>query len=153
MYLSNLELMGFKSFAQKTKLKFTDGISCVIGPNGSGKTTTIRMLLGLLPPTSGTAVVLQNDIHKHSLSIRARLGYMSQKFSLYDDLTVLENLEFYAGVQTIPHDRRHERIAELLLLALICAASSASKKRSEPWDRFVRWLTPTRRRATRPSAC
>jgi ABC-2 type transport system ATP-binding protein len=87
-----------------------------LGPNGSGKTTTIRMLCGILPPTSGSGTVLGHDIRREGEQIKRKIGYMSQKFSLYDDLTVLENLQFYAGVQSIPHARRHERIAELLQL-------------------------------------
>ena len=88
-----------------------------LGPNGSGKTTTIRMLCGLLTPTEGTASVMGINVFKNPEQVKPLIGYMSQKFSLYDDLTVLENLEFYAGVYEIPINEEKKRIDEILQLA------------------------------------
>jgi drug efflux transport system ATP-binding protein len=88
-----------------------------LGPNGSGKTTTIRMLCGLLTPTEGMARIMGIDVFKNPEQIKPLIGYMSQKFSLYDDLTVLENLQFYAGVYEIPEAEEKQRIEEILHLA------------------------------------
>jgi ABC-2 type transport system ATP-binding protein len=85
-----------------------------LGPNGSGKTTTIRMLLGLLKPSDGSATVLGYDVFKQSEEIRARVGYMSQKFAIYDDLTTLENLTFYGGVYGINDKARIQHTLELV---------------------------------------
>jgi ABC-2 type transport system ATP-binding protein len=85
-----------------------------LGPNGSGKTTTIRMLLGLLKPSDGKATVLGYDVFRQSEEIRARVGYMSQKFAIYDDLTTLENLTFYGGVYGINDKARIQHTLELV---------------------------------------
>ena len=80
-----------------------------LGPNGAGKSTTIRMLCGLLTPTSGTGTVAGFDITSESEQIKEHIGYMSQRFSLYEDLTVAENIEFYAGIYNVRGSRLRER--------------------------------------------
>jgi ABC-2 type transport system ATP-binding protein len=86
----------------------------LLGANGAGKTTTIRMLCGLLPPTMGTTILAGVSGNVRSGGVRSRVGYMSQKFSLYEDLSVLENLEFFAGVYGVPKGERDKKIAWVL---------------------------------------
>jgi len=88
-----------------------------LGPNGAGKTTTIRMMLGLLRPTEGRVEVLGVPVVEHPEEIRPRVGYMSQRFSLYNDLTVLQNLRFYGQAYGLENDLLQERIREALRLA------------------------------------
>lgn len=107
----------FGDFTAVDRLSFTvrrGEIFGFLGPNGSGKSTTIRMLCGLLLPTAGTGTVAGFDIRRDPEQIKARIGYMSQKFSLYDDLGVAENLEFYGGVYGVRPARLPARMAEVL---------------------------------------
>ena len=88
-----------------------------LGPNGAGKSTTIRMLCGIISPTSGNGTVGGYDIIKEQYKIKEHIGYMSQKFSLYDDLTVEENINFYSGIYKIDPSLRKERSEEVIRLA------------------------------------
>ena len=85
-----------------------------LGPNGSGKSTTIRMLCGLLTPSEGGANVLGMEVPERSNDLKPRIGYMTQKFSLFGDMTVTENLQFIAEIYSVPSSRRSARIEEVL---------------------------------------
>ncbi|MCS7025870.1 MAG: ABC transporter ATP-binding protein [Bryobacteraceae bacterium] len=102
-----------------------------LGPNGAGKSTTIRILCGLLQPTSGRAMVAGLDVSHEPEQVKQRIGYMSQKFSLYDDLTVEENLDFFLGVYDVPRAKRAARKAYALEMAGL-----AERRRD-----LTRWLS------------
>jgi ABC-2 type transport system ATP-binding protein len=89
----------------------------VLGPNGAGKSTTIRMLCGILDPSTGTAEVVGLQLPREAEAVKARIGYMTQRFSLYEDLSVLENLRFYAGIYGLHGARRRARIEEVIAQA------------------------------------
>ncbi len=89
-------------------------VSGFLGPNGSGKSTTMRMLCGLITPSEGDAEVLGLRVPRDAEALRSRLGYMTQRFSLYEDLSVRENLAFLAAIQSLPRAERSARIDELL---------------------------------------
>jgi ABC-2 type transport system ATP-binding protein len=104
---------GGRHVVQDVQLQIEEGRICgFLGPNGSGKTTTLRMLCGLLKPDSGSGTCLGLDIIRQASEIKLRTGYMTQKFSLYEDLTIQENLAFMARVHSL--DRRTERVRDAL---------------------------------------
>jgi ABC-2 type transport system ATP-binding protein len=129
-----------KSFGSFTAV---DGISFEVprgqifgflGPNGSGKTTTIRMLTGTLRPQSGTAEVLGTDVVRHPDQVKLRIGYMSQKFSLFEDMTVDENLKFYAGVYDLPAEQFAARREYVLKMAdLVGRENELTRNLSVGW--------------------
>lgn len=86
----------------------------LLGANGAGKTTTIRMLCGLLKPTKGSATIAGFDLYRDADKIKHIIGYMSQKFSLYTDLTVFENIKFYAGIYDLPYSQIKTKADEIL---------------------------------------
>jgi ABC-2 type transport system ATP-binding protein len=107
----------FGRFTAVNGLQFTiprGEIFGLLGPNGAGKTTTIRMLCGLMLPDSGSARVLGFDIARQPEEIKKRIGYMSQKFSLYNDLSAFENINFYASIYSVPEKERAGRVKQLI---------------------------------------
>lgn len=103
-----------------------------LGPNGAGKSTTIRMLCGIITPTSGSGHVAGYDIFKEAEGIKQSIGYMSQKFSLYEDMTPFENVRFYLGIYNVPSDQWEERIEWVLEMTRLQDAR----------DRLTRELPP-----------
>jgi ABC-2 type transport system ATP-binding protein len=110
----------FGDFTAVNKINFevTRGeIFGFLGPNGAGKSTTIRMLCGIIPPTSGSGKVGGFDIIKEQHKIKEHIGYMSQKFSLYNDLTIEENINFYSGIYKIPRQEKKARFEAVIRTA------------------------------------
>lgn len=110
----------FGDFSAVEDLSFTipqGEIFGLLGPNGAGKTTAIRMMCGILLPSSGSVEVLGFDVERKPEEVKSRIGYMSQKFSLYNDLTPVENIDFYASVYGVLPQERRQRIEELLHMA------------------------------------
>lgn len=110
----------FKDFAALKDVSFyiPEGeIFGLLGPNGAGKTTMIRILCGIMLPSSGSAEVIGFDVTRHPNEVKKRIGYMSQKFALYNDLTGRENLDFYASIYDVPTKDRKARVDELIRMA------------------------------------
>lgn len=112
------KVFGNFTAVNKLNISISEGeIYGFLGPNGAGKSTAIRMLCGILEPTAGSGKVLGYDLVRQTEEIKKRIGYMSQKFSLYDDLSVIENLSFYAGIYEIPRAEKKRRMEEMLEMA------------------------------------
>ena len=117
----------FGDFTAANELSFSVGAGEIfgfLGPNGAGKSTTIRMLCGIIKPTSGEGFVLGHDVIHEQESIRQSIGYMSQKFSLYDDLTVRENLEFFGSIYGLEGPALRHTIERAIAEAGLAKASS-----------------------------
>jgi ABC-2 type transport system ATP-binding protein len=129
--------MKFGNFIAVNQINFTVNrgeIFGFLGPNGCGKSTTIRMLCGIITPSSGSGTVAGFDIIKDSEKIRTKIGYMSQKFSLYEDLTVDENIQFFADIYDVPLDKIDERRSWILEMAgLTERADSLAGELSTGW--------------------
>jgi ABC-2 type transport system ATP-binding protein len=127
----------FGDFIAVNRINFEVGRGEVfgfIGPNGAGKSTTIRMLCGILIPTSGTGQIAGLDIRRQQESIRENIGYMSQKFSLYEDLTVEENIDFYSGIYRISSEKKKSRKEWIIKMAgLEDFRSSLTRTLSTGW--------------------
>ena len=109
------KVFGSRVAVEKLDLNILAGeVFGLLGPNGSGKTTTIRMLCGLMTPSAGSATVVGFDVIAYPEQVRRRIGYMSQRFGLYDELTVAENMRFYASVYGLRGDTLRRRIQEQL---------------------------------------
>src|SRR3972149_3818293 len=109
---------GKRVAVDRIDLKVREGeVYGFLGPNGAGKSTTIRMLCGILDPTDGEGSVLSFDIRKDQERSKERIGYMSQRLSLYEDLTVEENLEFYASIYGVAKPEWGPRIARMVRMA------------------------------------
>jgi ABC-2 type transport system ATP-binding protein len=134
---------GDKHVVQDVSLQVAEGRICgFLGPNGSGKTTTLRMLCGLLTPDSGDGTCLGLDIISQANAIKRQAGYMTQKFSLYEDLTLEENLMFSARVHDL--DRRKDRVAHALeRLGLIERRSQLAGTLSGGWKQRLALATAT----------
>jgi ABC-2 type transport system ATP-binding protein len=104
----------FKAVDAITFSVYAGEIFGFLGANGAGKTTAMRMLCGLLSPSSGKATIAGYDIYKQNEEIKKKIGYMSQKFSLYEDLTVYENIRFFGGIYGLPRKQLKERSQEII---------------------------------------
>ncbi len=132
--VNNLEKK-FGAFVAVNKITFSvkkGEIFGFLGANGSGKSTTIRMLCGIITPSSGSGFVAGHDIMTDAEAIKHSIGYMSQKFSLYEDLTSYENLRFYLGVYNVPEDQWPERIDWVLNMARLQEVRNRQTKELPP---------------------